>query len=68
MPKKIESIWAFLSEDEDGNEGIYAQKVGDMWMPFVGSNKENLETSRLIIHMFGKKAKLVRFSVRTEEQ
>lgn len=42
MPKKIEKITAFLSVDDEGNEGIIAEKIGDTWMPFIAADMERL--------------------------
>lgn len=43
MGNKIEGLWCFISVDEEGNEGLIAQLVDDMWVPFICADKTRME-------------------------
>lgn len=67
---KITEIYAFVSVDEDGNEGVLAANLGGMMMPFVCADKARVDSLRnhaeKIAHMTAKKIKLVKFTNREE--
>lgn len=71
MPDKIKTMTAFVSVDEDGNEGVCATfNPGMGWMPMVGADHARVESFRdlakEIARTSGKPVKLVRFSVRSD--
>lgn len=71
MAFKIEHIWAFISVDEEGEDGIVAFNHGHMWEPLIAADEARLnsgmrERAQLIADVSGKAVKLVRFSVREE--
>lgn len=71
MPR-IESVWAFLSVDVDGNEGVIGGPIGpDRGMiPFIGADearvKSLLPMVEHIVKLTGRPARLVKFSVRED--
>jgi len=69
MPK-IEEIYAYICEEEPGEEGLIAERIMGTWIPFVGADMERMESLRemaeLIAKGSGKKVTLVKFSTRTE--
>lgn len=56
---RIEHIWAFLSVDENGEEGVIAFRDGDTQMPMIAANEARLDDLLPI-------AQLVRFDQRTD--
>ncbi len=42
--KKVEEIFAFVIVDDDGDEGVPAVMVGDMWVPMVGADPGRIES------------------------
>lgn len=71
MPR-IESLWAYLSVDVDGNEGVIAAPIGPGggMMPLIGADevrvKSLLPMAEHIVKLTGRHARLVRFSVRED--
>lgn len=67
---RIESVYAFLSED-DGGEGLCGANVGGQWMPLITADPKVLDKLRHIAkqvaEMTGKKIKLVKFTTREEQ-
>jgi hypothetical protein len=65
---QINEIYAVLSVDKDGNEGIFAQEIDKKMYPLVSSKKEILERvfkfSAESAKICGMKVRLVRFSNR----
>lgn len=43
---KIEKMYAYIAIEPNGNEGITAVLIDDMWCPLVGADKERLEALR----------------------
>lgn len=44
MPKVIDSLYAFIAIDSDGDEGIMAFKSkSDMFLPMIGADLERVE-------------------------
>jgi hypothetical protein len=66
----IEHLWAFLSIDKDGDEGVCAAKMGDMWVPLVAADEKRVETLReyaqRLVEATGCPIRLVKFTVRQE--
>jgi hypothetical protein len=70
MPK-INEMYAFVSEDNGpDDEGVVAQKFGDVWLPMVGANMDRAEAlkslARIAVKATGKTIKLLRFTNREE--
>lgn len=70
---KIETIHAFISEDEDGQEGIIGMKspVDGSWLPFIGADEERIKSllplAKQIKQQAGnKKIRLIKFSTRED--
>lgn len=70
MSFKIKTISAFIAEDENGEEGIVAHKIGDSWCPLVMADEKRIQSVRPIAKKLSseskKRVKLVRFSVRED--
>jgi hypothetical protein len=66
----IDSVWAFVSEDAKGNEGIVAHTMGATLMPLIAADEERLRQLRPYAEKLAKmglvKIKLVKFHQRTE--
>lgn len=43
---RIDEVWAFISKDEEGHEGLCAIQTLDGWMPLIAADKERLESLR----------------------
>lgn len=70
MPR-IDKIWAFLSVDKDGNEGVCAAPMQGLGcVPLIASDQARVESlmplAQMLARMSGMTIKLVEFSVRTE--
>ena len=72
---KIETVYAFISVDKDGNEGICGfgstnDQGGINWTPMVGADLARVEQLRPIVQKIadhsGKTVKLVHFQQRVE--
>ena len=67
---KIEEIWAWISDEGEGDEGIIAARIGDSWMPLVGADKLRIESLRDIAEetakSTGRPVNLIKFSVRED--
>lgn len=63
--RQIDSVWAFLSVDENGNEGICATRIGDSWHPLVTSDPDMVLKLRVLASDLrkasGRTIRLVRF-------
>jgi len=71
MGNKINSVYVFISEDKDGDEGICAFHTASFgWMPMVAANKEILESLRPIAKDLAtvqkSKIKLIELNRRTD--
>jgi hypothetical protein len=67
----VESLWAFLSVDEQGNEGLCGHRVEGLgWVALVGADEARVVLLRPIAKQIaresGSKIKLVRFTTREE--
>lgn len=69
MPR-IESLWAYLSVDEDGDEGVIGRAHGVMWVPLVAADETRLRglrsTAKAVARQTGRVVRLVRFTVRQD--
>lgn len=69
MPK-IEQIYAFIAEEEPGDEGITAQLTPSGWMPMIGADMDRAESLREMAQKLadagGKPIRLVKFETRSE--
>jgi hypothetical protein len=67
----ITSLWAFLSVDEHGDEGLCGHHMPDLgWVALVGADEARVRSLRpiakLIAARSGMKVKLVQFAARKE--
>lgn len=69
MPR-IDQIYAFVAEEEPGDEGIVAMPIGDKWLPLIGSDMERVDDLKIIAKSLAKSIdkpiRLILFSERTE--
>jgi hypothetical protein len=67
---RIEQVWAFVSDDAEGEGVVAAMTKGGAWLPLVGADMERVEALRPIAQMIasdsGKPIRVLRFSVREE--
>lgn len=67
---KIDSVWLFISQDADGNEGLVAATLGQLFTPLIAADKERLDQLRSIAlessKLTKKKIKLIRLTAREE--
>ena len=69
---KIESIWAYISEDENGEEGIcgFNDPRTACWIPMIAADEERLKSLKPFAHQIavvtGRKVKIVKFHNREE--
>lgn len=71
MPLRIDELYAYVSVDEDGDEGLCAFLGPDgSWMPMVAADEARVEQLRPIaqdiIQHSGMAVRLLRFSTRSE--
>ena len=66
----IEKLWAFVSRDEKGNEGLVAAPLSGMMMPMIAADKDRLESLKPIAKDIAKMTKqkivLLEFSTKKE--
>lgn len=67
---RIDSLYAYLSVDEDGNEGLCAFTTNGMTIPLIASDEVRLKEIGKIAEYLAanndKRIKLVQFTMRTE--
>lgn len=67
-PKKTETIWVWIAEDEGGSESIPATKLpNEMVVPLVATSEENANIFRGVAEQAraqGLKVSLIKFSTR----
>ena len=67
---KIENVWAFVSHDDKGNEGLCAIPTNLGMMPMIAADEARLKDLRVaakkLVSMTNKKIKLIKFSVRED--
>lgn len=65
LPYKIEQIFAFISTDEDGSEGVIGFETHGVFMPLVGADMDRIESLKPIVqqvaNMTQKQVRLCRF-------
>ena len=67
---RIDAIWAFVSVDEDGNEGVIAASLPGLpgLTPLIAADERRLASIRTIAQMvvdtFGKPARLIKMTSR----
>jgi len=72
MAFKIETLWAYVSENEKDDEGIcgYQDPRTQQWLPLIAADKERLQLLRPFAHQIAKvtkkKIKLVKFHSRED--
>lgn len=66
----ISDIYAYLSVDEDGNEGLIGELINGAWMPFVACDKARLDSlepiAQRVAQRTGRPVRLIHLSTRTE--
>lgn len=66
----IDRLWAFLSVDDEGNEGVCAATLGKIVMPLIASDKVRLSQltpiAEEIARLTGRTIRLVEFTTRRE--
>lgn len=66
--KPIPELWAFLSIDPDGTEGIVAHLGSNGWLPLVTGDEANLAAMRMMAReaasLSGRRIRLVKFTAR----
>ena len=69
MPR-IERIWAYLSVDKNGNEGVCAAPIGGMTLPLIAADQARLESltpiAERLAEMTGMTIRLVELTQRIE--
>lgn len=71
---RIEAMYAFISTDDEGNEGLCGiQTLDGMMMPLIAADPERVESLRSVAKRLaaqrgvtGKEIKLVKFATREE--
>jgi hypothetical protein len=69
---KIASIWAYVSENEKGEEGIcgFNDPRTSQWVPMIAADEERLKSLKPFAHQIAvitkKKVKLVKFQTRED--
>lgn len=67
MPLKIDQVWIFIADDEEG-EGVVGFKAGNQWMPLVAADEARVESLRQVAENVAQvsntKITLAKFSVR----
>lgn len=68
MALKVDQMYAYVSVDDDGDEGICGIRTGMGWMPMVGADMARMLSLRnhaeLVAQESGRTVRLVRFGVR----
>ena len=68
---KIEQVWVFIAQDDEGNEGVCAFNAGNLgWLPMVAADEKRVDslrkTAEKMAEESGDKIVLCKFSVRDE--
>lgn len=67
---RIDAIWAYLSVDDDGDEGVMAMRGQNDWMPMIAGDERRRDLLRPVAEQQAKVGgvvvKLVRFHQREE--
>jgi hypothetical protein len=66
----IDKLWAYISKDADGNEGLCAATINGMLTPLIAADQSRLANitpiAETVAALTGKTIILVEFSNRTE--
>ena len=66
---RIESVWAAVSVDEDGTEGMCAIFTGQGWLPLMAADEVRLpfirEQAAIIAHRDQRRVKIIRLTERS---
>lgn len=66
----IDKLWAYVSRDADGNEGLCAASIHGMLTPLIAADQARLSSitpiAEKVAELTGKTIVLVEFSSRTE--
>jgi len=67
---KINNVWAFISVDEDGDEGLCACPINGVTMPMIASDEQRLKDltpmAKTLAGMTGQTIKLIKLSARED--
>ena len=67
---RIDELYAFVSKDDAGNEGVCGAVIGGVFTALVGADRARIDslrnTAKQIAEVSGMKITLCRFSTRTE--
>jgi hypothetical protein len=69
---RIEQVWAYVSVDPDGDEGVCGAAIGPegSWLPLIGSDetriKQLMPLAQEIMAVTGMRIKLIKLSVRED--
>lgn len=72
MALKIGAIWAYVSEDEKGDEGIcgFNDPRTNQWVPMICADEERLKALKPFAHQIAvvtkRKVKIVKFHTRED--
>ena len=70
MSLKIEKMYAFISEDKDGNEGVVGVRTGQEWVPLVGADMSRVNLliplAQQIVNKTKRPIKILMFTDRKE--
>jgi hypothetical protein len=70
MAFEIKTITAYVAVDKDGEEGIIATRMGEVWMPLVCADEKRVASmynaAKQICAIDNKEFKVLRFAVRED--
>jgi len=72
MAFKINEVWAYISQDDSGNEGIcgFNDPRTNQWVPMICADEERLKSLRPFAHQISvvtkQKVKIVKFHTRED--
>jgi hypothetical protein len=70
MPLKIDSMYAFIAKDKEGDEGVVGMPTKDGLLPMVGADMDRVNSlmpvAKIIAEQYGVPIKLYLFTNRTE--
>lgn len=65
--QRINELYAFISIDENGDEGLMAFFSIGTWMPMVGADLDNVKSLREIANKSGQKYEIRKFKQETQK-
>jgi hypothetical protein len=67
---RIETVWAFLADHGDGDEGVVSAQVGSVHLPLIAADPERLKLLRPVAEKIARQSgvpiTLCRFTTRTD--